>query len=329
MCRAFLGPSFKNSGTYIPENDDDEFLIYRCNMGAISMNLPMMYTKSVKEGRDWFEVLDEFMDRIRNIHKRTYNYLCKLKASCNPLVFCCGGFDGGELEPEESIKSVLDKATISFGYGGLHELSMLAIGKPHTEDPSFAIATMERINKNINKYKKKDGILYACYSMPGESALPLMNSQYIRLYGEVPGIIVKGGYLTNSFHTNVRIDISPLEKMKVESQFWDYANGGKISHIQIPTITNIEGTMALIRRGMHLGLYLGVNHKADYCLDCGGHWIGEDSPEGKICSCPECGSEDIVKIRRMNGYLSFTRTRSGDTRYNEGKEREIRERKNM
>lgn len=329
MCRAFLGPSFKNSGTYIPENDDDEFLIYRCNMGAISMNLPMMYTKSVKEGRDWFEVLDEFMDKICNIHRRTYNYLCKLKASSNPLVFCCGGFDGGELNPEDSIKPVLDKATISFGYGGLHELSVLATGKSHTEDPSFAIATMERINKNVDKYKKKYKILFAIYSTPGESWLPLAANQYVKMYGEVPGLIEKDGYLSNSFHACVREDLSPMAKMIAESKFWNYANGGKISHIQIPTTTNIEGTMALIRVGMSLGLYLGVNHKADYCLECGHHWIGDDSEGNQDCKCQVCESNDIVKIRRMNGYLSFTRTRNGDTRYNPGKIKEIQDRKNM
>ena len=163
MCRAFLGPCFKNSGTYIPEDDNDEFQIHRCNMGAISMNLPMMYMKSVKEEREWFDVLDEFMEKIRNIHKRTFNYLCKLKASSNPLVYCDGGFDGGYLNPDDYIKPILEKATISFGYGGLHELSMLAIGKPHTEDPSFITSTMERINKNIDKFKKKDKILYAIY----------------------------------------------------------------------------------------------------------------------------------------------------------------------
>lgn len=329
MCRAFLGPSFRDSGTYIPKDDNDEFLIYRCNMGAISMNLPMMWKKSQVEGRDWFEVLDEFMNKIKNIHKRTYNYLCKLKASCNPLVFCEGGFDGGTLNPDESIKPILDKATISFGYGGLHELNMLATGKSTTEDPSFAIATMERINKNVDKFKKQTGILFAIYGTPGESWLPLANEQFVKKYGEVPGIIVKGGYLSNSFHCCVREDITPIEKMNAEAKFWNYSNGGKISHIRINNIENTEGIISLIRYGMSLGLYLGVNHPENHCLDCSCHWAGDDSSDDKDDVCPECGSHNLIKIRRMNGYLSFTRTQTGDTRFHEGKMKEIKERKNM
>lgn len=299
-CRAFLGPSFRDSGTYIPKDDNDEFLIYRCNMGAISMNLPMMWKKSQVEGRDWFEVLDEFMNKIKNIHKRTYNYLCKLKASCNPLVFCEGGFDGGTLNPDESIKPILDKATISFGYGGLHELNMLATGKSTTEDPSFAIATMERINKNVDKFKKQTGILFAIYGTPGESWLPLANEQFVKKYGEVPGIIVKGGYLSNSFHCCVREDITPIEKMNAEAKFWNYSNGGKISHIRINNIENTEGIISLIRYGMSLGLYLGVNHPENHCLDCSCHWAGDDSSDDKDDVCPECGSHNLIKIRRIN-----------------------------
>lgn len=118
------------------------------------------------------------------------------------------------------------------------------------------------------------------------------------MYGEVPGVIEKGGYFTNSFHTNVRIDINPIDKMYIESKFWNYSNGGKISHISLPDLTNDEGIISLIRYGMSRGLYLGVNHKADYCLHCGNHFIGDDSTKEESV-CPECGSNDIVKIRRM------------------------------
>ena len=265
MCRAFLGPCFKNSGTYVPQDDNDEFMIYRCNMGAISMNLPMMYQKSVEEGREWFDVLDEYLEMVRGIHKRTYNFLCKMKASSNPLAFCEGGYDGGNLNPSDCIAPVLKYATASFAYGGLHELSMLAIGKPHHEDPSFAIATMQHINDKINEFKAKDKILYAIYSTPGESWLPLAANQFVAKYGERPGIIEKDGYLSNSFHVNVRADITPIEKMNAEHLFWNLANGGKISHILVPDINNTEGIISLIRYGMSLGLYLGVDHKENHC----------------------------------------------------------------
>ena len=44
--------------------------------------------------------------------------------------------------------------------------------------------------------------------------------------------------------------------------------------------------------------------------------------------CPKCGSHNLTKIERMNGYLSYSRV-NGDTRLNEAKMAEIKERKSM
>ena len=107
MCRAFLSPCFKNSGTPTPQDDNDEIMIYRCNLGVISLNLPMIYEKSVEEGKDWIETLDFYLDMAKNINVRTYKYLSNLRASSSPLVFCEGGFDGGNLKPDEKIEPVL------------------------------------------------------------------------------------------------------------------------------------------------------------------------------------------------------------------------------
>lgn len=107
--------------------------------------------------------------------------------------------------------------------------------------------------------------------------------------------------MTNSFHLNVREDIGPIDKMDAESKFWNYSNGGKISHIKINSLDNTEGIKSLILYGMSKGLYLGVNHQADYCVSCGHHFIGNDSTDE--CKCPVCGSSDIVKVRRIRSFV--------------------------
>lgn len=328
-CRSFLSPIFKNSGTWTPQDENDEFLIYRCNLGVIALNLPMIYQKSKVEDKPFHDVLDYYLGMIRGIHKRTFGYLSKLRAASSPLVFCEGGFDGGTLKPDDTIGPVLKNSTASFGYGGLNELSLLVTGKELHEDPEFAVKELEYINSMTVQFKEEDGILYSPYGIPGESALPLMNEQFIKKYGEVKGIIKKGGYLSNSFHCHVTADITPIEKMNIESKFWNYSNGGKISHIKINNIDNTEGIIALIRYGMSKGLYLGVNHPEDHCIECGHHWADENDADDAETKCPICGSTDIIKIRRMNGYLSYTRTRSGKARFHEGKLKEIRDRKNM
>ena len=58
-----------------------------------------------------------------------------------------------------------------------------------------------------------------------------------------------------------------------------------------------------------------------YCDDCGHEELEMDV-------CPVCGSKNLTKIDRMNGYLSYSRVH-GDTRLNEAKMAEIAERKSM
>lgn len=330
-CRAFLSPVFKNSGWITPQDENDEFEIYRCNLGVVSLNLPMIYYKASTEGKEFFEVLDYYMELGRSIGKRVADYLYKLKASCDPLVFMEGGFDGGTLRPDDCIKPVLKRSTISFGYGGLHELTELAIGKSLSEDPSFALETMKHINANIEAYKKEDHLIWAIYGTPGESWLPLACEQFIKKFGKIKGVTDKG-FFTNSFHACVDEDITPIEKIELEAKFFPLSKGGCINHVKIPSIAP-EMNPAIkdqVRYAMSLGLYHSVNHAQNRCLDCGNHWIGDDSmPFEENYKCPVCGSMNTVGIRRMNGYLGYSKTTQGKTKFNDGKEKEFKIRKNL
>ena len=77
----------------------------------------------------------------------------------------------------------------------------------------------------------------------------------------------------------------------------------------------------MIRRAMEKGYYEGVNLSLAYCEDCGYQELSMEV-------CPKCGSRNLTKIERMNGYLSYSRV-NGDTRLNEAKMAEIKERKSM
>ena len=68
-------------------------------------------------------------------------------------------------------------------------------------------------------------------------------------------------------------------------------------------------------------LWWGHRIPAWYCDDCGHQELDMDV-------CPVCGSKNLTKIDRMNGYLSYSRVH-GDTRLNEAKMAEIAERKSM
>lgn len=325
-CRAFLSPVFKKSGTYEPKDETDEFLIYRCNLGVISLNLPLIYQYAKTNGIGFFDTLRHYMEMIRDISKRTIMFLQKKKSDISPLVFSNGGFDGGNIKSESSISPVLKYSTISFGYGALNELQVLHNGKTIYEDGDFAYKTLKFMADTIDEYKHEDGILYALYGTPGESWLPLACKQFVEMFGEIPGVTDKG-YFTNSFHCAVTEDITPMEKMDAEYKFWNLPKGGRIMYGRFNTLDNTEGIIATVREAMRRGLYYGVNHNEDHCLDCGTHYIGDDTLEEPTCPC--CGSHKVLQIRRMNGYLGYSNTLAGKTKFNPVKAKEFKDRKSM
>ena len=292
----------------------------RFNIGAVTLNLIMIYQKSVEENRNFYEILDEYLEMIRGVHIRTYEYLGELKASTNPLAYCEGGFYGGNLQPNDKIKPILKSATASFGITGLNELQRLHNGKSLVEDNEFAKEVMNYINKKVEEYKYADGNLYAIYGTPAESLCGLQVKQFRDMYGVIEGVSSKT-YTSNSFHCNVSEDITPVEKQDRENEFWNLFNGGKIQYVRYPFGYNTEALRVLIRRAMKMGLYEGVNLALSYCDDCGHR-------EENMDVCPVCGSSNLTKIDRMNGYLSYSRVK-GDTRLNEAKMDEISDRVSM
>lgn len=166
MCRAFLSPWFKKGGMYPKDKTDEPVFTGRFNMGAITLNMIMILAKAKEENKDFYEVLDYYLEMIRNIHIRTFDYIGKMKASTNPLGYCEGGFLDGNLKPSDNISSLLKPMTASFGITGLNELQRLYNGKSIKEDGQFALEVMEYINKKTEEYKNKDDILYAIYGTP-------------------------------------------------------------------------------------------------------------------------------------------------------------------
>lgn len=319
-CRAFLSPWFERGGMEPADEDDKPIFIGRFNIGAVSLHLPMIYAKSLQEGKDFFEVLDYYLNLIRKIHCKTYDYLGEMKASTNPLAYCEGGFLGGHLGIHDKIKPLLKAATASFGITALNELEQIADKKSIAEDGSFALKTMEFINKRINDFKREDGHLYAIYGTPAENLCGLQIQQFRRKYGIVENVSDRE-YVSNSFHCHVTEDLTPIEKQDCEKRFWDLFNGGKIQYVRYPIDYNKGAVKSLVRRAMQKGFYEGVNLSLAYCDDCGYEQLEMDV-------CPKCGSRNLTKIDRMNGYLSYSRVK-GDTRLNAAKMAEIADRKSM
>ncbi len=319
-CRAFLSPWYEKGGMHPADENDQPVFIGRFNIGAVSLHLPMILAKSRQESRDFYEVLDYYLQMIRKLHIRTYAYLGEMRASTNPLAYCEGGFYGGHLDFHDKIKPLLKSATASFGITALNELQRLYNGKSLVEDGEFALEVLQYINRRVDEFKEEDGNLYAIYGTPAENLCGLQIKQFRNKYGIVENVSDRE-YVSNSFHCHVTEDITPIEKQDKEGRFWELSNGGKIQYVRYPINYNREAVKTLVRRAMEMGFYEGVNLSLSYCDDCGHEELEMDV-------CPVCGSKNLTKIDRMNGYLSYSRVK-GDTRLNEAKMAEIADRKSM
>lgn len=319
-CRAFLSPWYEKGGISPIDDSDQPVFVGRFNIGAISLHLPLIYAKAKQQSKPFFEVLDYYLNLIRRLHLRTYDYLGEMKASINPLAYCEGGFYGGNLKLTDKIKPLLASATASFGVTALNELEQLHHKKSLVEDGSFAIETLTYINQKVESFKKEDGRLYAIYGTPAESLCGLQVKQFRKKHGVIENVSDRE-YVSNSFHCHVTEEISPIQKQDLEYRYWELINGGKIQYVKYPINYNTNAFKVLLKRAMKMGFYEGVNLSLSYCDDCGYEELSMES-------CPKCGSGNLTKIDRMNGYLSYSRVK-GETRLNEAKMYEIKDRISM
>nr|DAQ07295.1 MAG TPA: anaerobic ribonucleoside triphosphate reductase [Caudoviricetes sp.] len=199
-CRASLSPWYVRGG--MEPADDEDYPVFegRFNLGAISLHLPMILAKARQENKDFYEVLDYYLEMIRNLHKRTYDFFGEKFASTNPLAFTQGGFLGGKLNPNDKIRPILKPCTMSFGITALNELQELYNGKSLVEDGEFALEVMQYINDYVNRIKKEDGILYAIYGTPAESLCFSGDTEVQTYNGNKKIKDVKEGDLVYSFN---------------------------------------------------------------------------------------------------------------------------------
>lgn len=144
--------------------------------------------------------------------------------------------------------------------------------------------------------------------------------QFRQMYGIVENVSDKE-YVSNSFHCHVSEDMTTIEKQDSEKRFWNLFQGGRIQYCKYDIDYNLEAIKTLVRRAMDFGFYEGINLSLSYCNDCGYKELGMNV-------CPICGSDNVTKIERMNGYLSYSRVK-GHTMLNDAKMAEIKDRKSM
>lgn len=303
-CRAFLTP-------WIDEETGQHITTGRCNIGAVSLNLPLLWEVSKNEGVSFHKIIEERFNTIIDFFERRYKIIVDTKACTNPLAFCQGGLWEGNLKPDEKIGNLTRYMTASIGVTALHELEEVS-KVPHIDK-----IVLDFLNKLIAEAKERTGHLYALYGTPAESLCQTQAEQYNKYVGKHVY-----DYFTNSFHRHVSEDITPFEKQDLEEEAFHNVNGGHIQYVRLDNPENFDAAKAIIQRGMRKGFYQGVNFDSAYCNDCGKH------STNVMWKCPHCGSDNISVISRVCGYLGYSNV-NGKTRMNDGKMKEIADRVSM
>lgn len=309
-CRAYLTEWHDKEGKAIT--------VGRCNIGAVSLNLPLIWQVAKNENKNFFNVLSDRMEVIREFFKKRYDIIRHTKACTNPMAFMQGGFYKGNLKADDEIGDLVNYMTASFGVTALNELNVLATGKTLYQDPWYAEGVLKHINDKVEQFKKEDGYLYAVYGTPAENLCGVQAKQY----AEYTGDNQFGEYFTNSFHMHVSEPITPFEKQDAEYKMFHMCNGGHIQYVRVTNPENLQALKALILRGMEKGFYQGINFDSVYCEDCHKH------STNVMNKCPHCGSTNLSVISRVCGYLGYTKA-NGSTRMNDAKLAEIKDRVSM
>lgn len=265
-------------------------------------------------------VLKKKIAEAKDMLIERFNWICKQPMESARFMYennCMYGFDG------KNISSALKHGTLALGQLGLAETLNILVDVDHTTEEGMKYAKeIEKTFKELcAEYKQKYKLNFGVYYTPAENLCYTAFKKWKSKYGEKENVtyyIDKEGnkheklYFTNSMHVPVYDEMNPFEKIDIESQLTGYSSAGCITYVELPSTTkhNIEALETLVLYAMDKDIpYFAVNVPNDTCLDCGyTDEIGE--------SCPQCGSPNIQRLRRVTGYLTGNYT----TAFNLGKQ---------
>ena len=316
-CRSFL--------SYYENPETGEPVEYgRFNVGVVTLNLPRiaMQTESTEE---FMRLLDARAGIVREALDWRFDQVRGATASQSPIHYVTGAA-GVAMSPSDKVCDLVEGgyATASMGYIGVYEATARFYGGDwygNREAVEFSVNIVRRLDELARSWKAESGRGYGVYGTPSESLCDRFARLDTRLFGDVEDITSKG-YYQNSFHVDVRKNMSPFEKWRVEAQYLPYTTGGAIDYVETETLLkNPDALESIVDAAVAAGVrYFGVNQPVSQCFEC--DYSGEFAADVRGFYCPECGERDEEKIsvvRRVCGYLgSFA-----DRPVVEGKRKEI------
>ncbi len=315
-CRAFLTP-------YKDEKNNYKF-DGRFNQGVVTINLPQIGILAEGDEDLFFELLNKRLDLVKKALLVRHKRLIGITSDVSPVHWQFGAI--ARLKPNETIDKYLFNgySTLTIGYIGIYESSILVKGESHTTEKGreFALKIMDALVEKKDQWTKETGVQFAVYGTPAESLTHRFASIDKSRFGDIENVTDKG-YYTNSYHVDVREKIDVFSKFDFEQQFQEKSTGGMISYVEIPNmIQNTDAILSIIQYIYDHVMYGEFNTKLDFCHACGYHGEIRVDQDGSRWTCPNCGNYNknhLTVIRRTCGYL-------GENFWNKGRTKEIKSR---
>lgn len=263
----------------------------------------------------FLKLLDKKIFESKDMLLERFERMCKQSPKAATFMWENGSMFG--YNEKEGPISALRHGTLVIGQLGLAETLQILIDTDHTTEEGMALAKeIEGLfKKRCSEFKDETHLNFGVYYTPAENLCYTSFKKFKEQYGDIEGVTYflkkddKGNevrkdkeYFTNSIHVPVYKEMSPFDKIDIESQLTSFSNAGCITYVELPSGTNnnIEGLETIVNYAMDKDIpYFAINVPIDECHDCG--FTGEI---GEVC--PECGSRNVEHLRRVTGYLSTT-----------------------
>lgn len=292
----------------------------RGNLSFTTMNMPRLAIEARIKAENIIEsnnsdaieqeacnlFLESVRDMSRFIAEQLYTrYQYQRTALARQFPFMMGNNvwkGGGNLNPNDEVGDVLNQGTLGIGFIGGHNAMMALYGQGHGHSKkawNTLYKAIEVMNQVAEEYKQKYHLNYSVLATPAEGLSGRFTRIDKRKYGIIPGVNDRD-YYVNSFHVDVKEPISIVEKIKCEAPFHALTRGGHITYVELDgeAQKNVKAIAKIVKVMHDEGIgYGSINHPVDTCHNCGYKGVIYDK-------CPICRSENILRMRRITGYLT-------------------------
>ena len=262
----------------------------------------------------FMDILDKKIHEAKDMLLERFEWICSQSPDSAKFMYENGVMEG--YVPEEGIRSALKHGTLALGQLGLAETLQILIECDHTTEKGMILAKrIEKLFKDrCAEFKEQYKLNFGVYFTPAENLVYTSMQKFKNKYGVIKNVSDKE-YFTNSIHVPVWDNMTPFEKIDIESQLTGYSSAGCITYVELSATAknNIEAIEEIVNYAMDHDIpYFALNVPNDTCMKCG--YTDEIGDE-----CPVCGCKDIRRLRRVTGYLT------GDykTAFNKGKQQEV------